>query len=255
MAILRLPGLAALARALAFFAASPVLASAADVKCRNLVQVQYNKAPAVYAPDESRGKGVKIWIKGTLQPLPDTTAGCLPIPVRYNNPGSLKTRSAGPWPQQISKDAKGHAVFSSVEAGIAAWGMWIKRRTESGGAVTAMSLMSIYAPTDDCVGSVGVPPNCPFGINPTRAYAERLAAVVGKHADDRLNINGNDCDEGRSTLYSLFLQVFTFETGADFCGRKDAKSDPLCVIDRDIFDRAMDEAYGGAGGKRCTKKI
>jgi hypothetical protein len=232
---------------------SHVHAAQALTSCNNLVKKPYNASPAVFAPDDSRGKDIQIWLHGALSPIPDTRAGCLPIPLRYNNPGSMKTPSTGPWPNQMTKDQKGHAVFPSIEAGIAAWGLWMKRKYQSGHPQSAMSIMSVYAPETDCVGSIGTPPNCPYGVNPTREYAARVASSVGKQPNDPLNLDGMDCGQGREALYALLQQIATFEIGGDFCGREKKGVLPLCVIDRGTFDRAMDTAYGLENTRRCAK--
>ena len=133
-------------------------------------------------------------------------------------------------------DAKGHALFASVEDGIAAWEEWMKRRIEKGQFTTAFQIMSLYAPPDDCVGSIGKPPNCPYGINPTLEYAERVASAVNKGANEELNLDGADA-RGREVLYAVFSAIATFEIGSDFCKSK-------CKISREMFDKAMDSVWG-----------
>jgi hypothetical protein len=220
--------------------------------CTNLVKKPYNLSPRYKAPDGTRGQGITIWVKGQLTVIPDTRPGCLPIALRYNNPGVLKTPRQGPWPGQIGKDDKSHAIFGSVEQGMAAWGLWMKRRNDSGQKHTAFSIMSMYAPPTDCVGSIGTPPNCPFGINPTLEYASRVAAAVNKAPKDPLNLDGTDCREGREALYALFQQIATFEIGSGFCGSQDGKSRGLCGVDRELFDKAMDSAFGPVQHGRCA---
>ncbi|UGQ45764.1 hypothetical protein [Massilia endophytica] len=210
-------------------------------ECGNLVKKPYNNTPEFFAPDGTRGEGIQIWIDGKAAAIPDTRAGCLPIPLRLNNVGALKTPAKGPWPGQTGKDKKGHAIFSSVEAGIGAWGMWIKRRAEAG-PQTAMSIMSLYAPPNDCVGSVGIFPNCPYGPNPTAAYAEAVAASIGKGKDDPLPLDGA-CGDNRQVLYALLQRIATVEIGNNFCGVHKGSAGSTCVIDRAMFDRAMDKAF------------
>ena len=216
---------------------------ASAIECGNPVTTPYNNAPKYFAPDGTRGEGIKIWIKGALSEIVDTKPACLPIPLRYNNFGALKTPSKGPWPGQVGKDDKGHAIFSTVQAGMTAWGIWMKRKGDSDKPQTAMSIMSVYAPPDDCVGSIGKFPNCPFGKNPTAEYAAQVAASVDKTAQDVLSLNGADCKEGRIVLYGLLQQIATFEIGANFCGRESGKTSGLCHIDRELFDKAMDAAF------------
>ncbi len=216
----------------------------AELSCGNPGREIYNRNPSACAPDGSRGVGLQVTVGGNLTPVPDTRCACLPIPARYNNFGALKTPAAGPWQGQVGKDSKGHAVFATTGDGLAAWALWIKRRTD-GRPTTAFKLMSVYAPPDDCVGSIGTPPNCPFGINPTRDYAQKVAAAVGKTADDTLNLDARDCKEGRDALYAVFSQVATFEIGRKFCGGD-------CAIDREMFDTALDGAFGPVNFGPCT---
>ncbi|UUW72400.1 hypothetical protein [Pseudomonas oryzihabitans] len=222
-----------------------------DIKCKNLIKAPYNTTPHFFAPDNTRGIGIKIWMNGKITEIPDTRAACLPIALRYNNPGALKTPSAGPWPNQQGKDTRGHAIFTDVQSGIRAWGLWFKKKYDSKVPQTAMNIMSIYAPPNDCVGSVGVYPNCPYGINPTREYATRLASSVHKGPDERLNIDGKDCKEGRPALYAIFTEIATFEIGANFCGRESKTLSPQCVVDKKIFDKAMDAVWGPIRADTC----
>lgn len=219
--------------------------------CSNPVSTPYSRSPLFFSPDGTRGVGVKIWIKGNLSEIPDTSAKCLPIALRYNNPGVIKTPSKNSWPNQIGKDSKGHAVFPTVEAGIVAWGLWMKKKFQSGVPQTAMSIMSVYAPPFDCVGTIGVFPDCPYGANPTAAYAQRVASGVGKEPNDVLNLDGSDCKEGRAVLYHLFQEIATFEIGANFCGRERPGKLSLCIFDRGLFDKALDSVFGPVESGKC----
>jgi len=210
--------------------------------CKNPNGKTYNKNPAFCAPDGTRGAGISLVVNDETIAIPDVRCSCLPIALRYNNPGVLKTPRDG-WKTQLRDnagkpvaDAKGHALFGSVEDGIAAWGEWMKRRIEKDHLSTAFQIMSLYAPPDDCVGSIGKPPDCPFGINPTRRYAEQVASAVNKGPEDELNLDGARAD-GREALYAIFSSIATFEIGSDFCGSK-------CVMSREVFDKAMDSVWG-----------
>jgi hypothetical protein len=210
--------------------------------CKNPNEKTYNKNPIFCAPDGTRGVGIYLVVDNDKIAIPDIRCACLPIALRYNNPGVLKTPPGG-WKTQLRNnageavaDAKGHALFASVEDGIAAWGEWMKLRIERNQLSTAFQIMSLYAPPDDCVGSIGKPPNCPYGVNPTREYAERVARAVNKDPDEELNLDGASVD-GRDALYAVFSAIATFEIGADFCISK-------CEISRDVFDKAMDFVWG-----------
>lgn len=209
--------------------------------CRNPNKKTYHQSPPFCAPDGTRGKGIQVTVNGRQVAVPDDHCSCLPIALRYNNPGVLKTPRGG-WNGQLRdargnavQDAKGHAVFESVEAGIAAWGEWIKRRIDRDKLKTAFQIMSLYAPPDDCVGSIGKPPDCPFGVNPTLEYAKKVSAAVSKQPHDELNLNGRT-RSGRNSLYAVFTVIATFEIGSDFCNGS-------CLIDRQAFERSMDAVW------------
>lgn len=214
--------------------------------CANPNRKVYHPNPPFCAPEGTRGVGISIRGRdGAPADVPDVRCKCLPIALRYNNPGVLKTPRLG-WKGQMRDargravhDSKGHAIFPTVEAGIAAWSEWMRSRAEAGNRRTAFRIMSLYAPPDDCVGSVGTPPNCPYGINPTEEYARRVAAAVGKGPHDTLNLDGRQ-REGRDTLYSLFSAIITFEIGGDFCKG-------TCAVSREVFERAMDSSWGPVG--------
>jgi hypothetical protein len=106
-------------------------------------------------------------------------------------------------------------------------------------------MMSLYAPPDDCVGSIGTPPNCPYGVNPTLDYAKRVAGRIGKGPEEPMQLDPTDCKEGREALYAVFLEVATFEIGRSFCGGD-------CAIDRDMFDTAIDATFGPVNFGPCS---
>jgi hypothetical protein len=112
----------------------------------------------------------------------------------------------------------------------------MKRAVERDQLATAFQIMSLYAPPDDCVGSIGKPPNCPYGINPTLEYATHVAKAVNKGPQEPLNLDGAS-REGRDSLYSLFSAISTFEIGADFCKTR-------CETSRAVFEKAMDSIWG-----------
>lgn len=150
-------------------AMSGVPANAQAGACKNPNRKTYNQRPPFCAPKGTRGVGISLVIDDKKRPIPDLRCSCLPIALRYNNPGVLKT-PRGRWKVQLRDssgraiaDSKGHAFFGSVKDGIAGWAEWMKRRIEKDHLTTAFQIMSLYAPPDDCVGSIGKPPNCPFG--------------------------------------------------------------------------------------------
>lgn len=226
-------------------------ANASD--CKNLVKDPYIKSPSVYGPQNTLGKGIRIWMGGKLVDIPDTRPKCLPIPLRYNNPGAMKTRKSGYWPGQINKDSKGHAVFSTLGDGVVALGEWFKTKHNSGKKYSAYDIMEIYAPSKGCVGDIGIPPtNCKYGLNPTEKYADRVAKSVGKTYREPLNLNGSDCKEGREAMYALITEIATFEIGANFCGKENKNSLASCSIDRNLFDESMDKVFGPVNSIQCA---
>lgn len=215
-------------------------AAAQNIKCENPRRVVYNKAPAFKAPDDTRGLGVLINKDDALIPLPDRRAECLPLSVRYNNPGAIQTRKVGPWDGQIGKDSKGHAIFTSLQDGVATFIQWMLPRV-SGGKRSAFEVMSLYAPPDDCIGTVSKVKNaqgimvCPpgFPLNPTKEYASRVAGSFNKGPNEKLSLDSLNCPMLRDGMKSFLREIMTFEAGRQFCGGKN------CSVDDVIFDNAF----------------
>ncbi len=211
--------------------------------CQNPGGLQYTKTwtPAFSAPDATRAEGLFVEVDKNPHPVVDVRAACLPLAARYNNPGAVKTRASGYWPGQTKKDGKGHAVFSRLPDGVTTWMTWIQAR-HAEGKNTAFALMSIYAPPDDCIGSVDKLPNgqCPPGypLNPTAAYAARVAAVAGVGPDDPLDLDGRSCS-GRAFLRAFFEEVMIFEMGRAFCHDR-------CAVAPSLIDVASDAVWGKA---------
>lgn len=233
-----------------FFISAPGPAVAESKSCNNPQGKTFKVAPLYKAPDATRGAGVLVTINGRLERLPDTTASCLPLSLRLNNPGALQTPRAGPWKGQIAKDGHGHAVFATLSDGISAWMTWVARRTAANPNMTAFQMMSIYAPPDDCLGTVSKLPNgkCPPGrpLNPTLTYAKRIAQAVGKQPHDALVLDPTDCKDGRDSLFAIFREIMTFEAGIGFCGGAQ------CSVDRDIFDEAVTVSAGPIARGPCS---
>jgi hypothetical protein len=242
IAQMKLKSILTLASMIALSTVATILAYGQEGVCKNPNGKTYNRKPAFCAPEGTLGVGISLIVNDESVPIPDLRCSCLPIALRYNNPGVLKTPKGG-WKTQLRDsagrgvaDKKGHALFGSVENGIAAWGEWMKRRIERDHLSTAFQIMSLYAPPDDCVGSIGKPPNCPYGINPTIEYAEQVASAVNKGPEEALNLDGAT-PEGRDSLFSIFSAISNFEIGADFCRSK-------CEISREVFEKAMDSSWG-----------
>lgn len=211
----------------------------ADIICKNPNRTKYISKAKISSPITTLGQGIKIWSEGKLIDIPDLRPECLPIPLRYNNPGALKTPSKGPWQGQINKDKYGHAVFDSMGNGTKAWITWINKKFDANKPITAMKIMSVYAPEDDCVGSIGTPPdNCKYGLNPTKQYASRVASAINKGPLDPIDINKISCIEKENLYYKLFIQIATFEIGGGFCGRMNTQSPQMCDVSTSMFKDA-----------------
>lgn len=128
--------------------------------------------------------------------------------IRFNNYWCIK--SVG-WNGEVGHDSRGHAKFSdpvySARAAAKQMKTWWYRDERR----SAFEIMSAYAPPDDCVGSIGKPPDCPYGINPTADYATRIADAVGKGPRENLNLFNEDGKMNRSVAISLLQAIARFE--------------------------------------------
>lgn len=218
--------------------------AAAGQSCQNPGQIRYHPGtPQHYAPENSRAQGFLIETDRTPRRPPDIRPECLPLPIRYNNPGALQTPRAGPWRGQVGRDSKGHAVFNNLEDGVAAWLTWVQRRMAEGRNIP-FKLMSMYAPPNDCIGSVAKLANgqCPprFPLNDTDGYARRVAAAFGIGPHERIQLNGATC-MGRVGLQTFYAEVMRVELGRAFCNTH-------CGIERMVFSRAADRVFGPVSG-------
>lgn len=206
--------------------------------CENGVTKPFLANASTFAPDDTRGRGILVNIDdGAGEPVRDMRPGCLPLALRLNNPGAQKSENAE---GQIGFDTKGHAIFATPEAGIAEIIRWVERRQREGKG-SAFAMMSRYAPPDDCIGSVDKLPSgeCPpgFPLNPTREYAARIAAALGKGPMDDLGLGRRKCADERSAIRIFVEEIMTFESGAAFCEGRCGMTDAL-------FSAAMEMAWG-----------
>lgn len=128
--------------------------------------------------------------------------------IRYNNYWCMK---AVGWEGETGKDSRGHAMFDdpvyaarAVARQFRTWWYRDQRRT-------AFKIMSAYAPPDDCVGSIGTPPNCKYGINPTEEYATRVAKAVEKGPHDQLELFDAKGKLNRKVAIPLMQAIARFE--------------------------------------------
>jgi hypothetical protein len=212
---------------------SPAFSS---IICDNLNHKVYNSNPHYFAPKDSLGEHFKVWKGDRLIPIPDIKPECLPLALRYNNPGALKTPRKFMWDGQVGKDEKGHAIFKSTSYGVKAWIKWMSTKFSSGKDYSIFSIISIYAPPDDCVGSIGTPPNnCKFGLNPTATYAEKIAKNIKMNPNSTIIASRLSTDEKNELYYSIFKSISTFEIGSDFCGRTKTHDDKFCIFSENEF--------------------
>ena len=122
--------------------------------------------------------------------------------IRFNNYWCVK--SAG-WEGEVGKDSRGHARFDDPISGARAFAKLMYSYRYLHGLKTANQIIARYAPSDDCVGSIGTPPNCPHGINPVKEYAEKLSEAVGLQPTDDLNL----FDERRRLNLKVALPLFS----------------------------------------------
>lgn len=217
----------------------PVYSHVPEVtSCGNAVTHPFLARPFTFAPDDTRGRGILVNIDdGAGEPVRDMRPGCLPLALRLNNPGAQKSENAE---GQIGFDTKGHAIFATPEAGIAEIIRWVERRRREGKG-SAFAMMSRYAPPDDCIGSVDKLPSgeCPpdFPLNPTKEYAARIAAALGKGPMDDLGLGRHKCADERRAIRIFVEEIMTFESGAAFCEGRCGMTDAL-------FNAAMEMAWG-----------
>jgi hypothetical protein len=211
--------------------------------CKNPTGVGFNKSPEFAAHESTRAVGILIRAdKGAGESIPDRRSQCLPLPLRLNNPGAQKSVGAA---GQLGRDKKGHAVFDTVESGIAEVVAWVERRRVEQND-TAFLMMARYAPPDDCIGSMEkirdeatgnlvCPPG--FPLNPTREYAVKIAAAVGKGPDEHMNLGKTKCPNERQAIAALVSAIITFEAGSGFC-------DHLCVVETAVIAKAINRVWG-----------
>ncbi len=121
------------------------------------------------------------------------------------------------WDGQIGKDEKGHAIFQSTNYGVNAWVKWMSAKFTSGKDFSIFKIISIYAPPDDCVGSIGTPPNnCKYGLNPTSIYAEKIAKSINIKSDSIIIASKLSTDEKNTLYYSIFKSISTIRNRIGF---------------------------------------
>lgn len=172
-----------------------LLISAAQVRAQDLVERN-----GLLISDNGVFKQAKFTAKELNSP------GMLCI--RFNNYWCMK--SVG-WEGEVGKDARGHAIFNDPVFSARAVARQFRTWWFRDGKRTAFQIMSTYAPPDDCVGSVGKPPNCKYGPNPTEIYAARVAESIRKGPNDSLDLFDASGKLNRSLAIPFFQAIASFE--------------------------------------------
>ncbi len=152
-----------------------------------------------------------------------------PLGIRYYNFGCVKTKQKGFWMGQIAKDKFGHAIFKAPIYGIRAMALLNIEIIEQRKKNTLLKFFNVYAPSDDCVGSIRDDKgNCIYGYNHPEVYAKKVGDALGIKIDVPINIR-NDKGEINTKLMALLLNaVGKFETSKD------------CKIEESTIARALD---------------
>lgn len=141
----------------------------------------------------------------------------LQLGIRYYNFCCLQTSKNEFWKGQIDKDTKGHAIFSDPIFGIRAF-IKLTINYVSKGRNTLYKFFSVYAPSNDCLGSVkkifrNGKWECPQGSNQPENYAQKVGKALNIGIHDLLNIR-NKNGELNIHLLTLFIsEVAKVETG------------------------------------------
>lgn len=128
--------------------------------------------------------------------------------IRHNNYWCLKALG---WNGEIGKDARGHAIFSSPVYAARAIAIQLRTWWYRDEYRTVFKIMTSYAPPDDCVGSVGTPPNCKYGINPTEEYATWVAKAVNLGPHDPIDLFDTKGKLNRKVAIPLMQAIAQFE--------------------------------------------
>jgi hypothetical protein len=103
--------------------------------------------------------------------------------IRHRNYWCLK--SAG-WRGEKGKDDRGHAQFDDPLFGARAFARLMYTYRYLHHLKTVNEIIARFAPADDCRGSIGKPPHCPYGVNPVQDYADHIAEALGIKVTDEI---------------------------------------------------------------------
>lgn len=180
------------------------------------VLVLFGLMPAVAFADSFRPHVLVRNEAGTYVPF-DFTEEILaqaPLCIRHENYWCVKTPPN--WDGKVGSDARGHAIFADPAMGARAFAVLMRTYRFKYERETAKEIISRYAPATDCVGSIGIPPDCPHGLNPVNEYALEIAKAVGKSADEKLDLFADDGRIDLRVAIPLFQAFARFELTAKY---------------------------------------
>ena len=152
-----------------------------------------------------------------------------PLGIRHFNFGCIKTKKSGFWLGQIDKDKFGHAIFEKPIYGIRAMVVLNIEIIEQRGHNTLLKFFSVYAPSNDCVGSIkDKQGNCLYGYNKPEKYASKVAEIVGLGINEEINLRNERGELNVQLLSILLSEVAKFETGKN------------CKLEEEIIKKAIE---------------
>lgn len=151
-----------------------------------------------------------------------------PLGIRYFNFGCIKTKQSGFWLGQIDKDKFGHAIFKSPLYGIRTMVILNAEIIEKRGKNTLFKFFNVYAPNNDCVGSIKDDKgNCLYGYNKPEQYAQKVADALGIQIHDSLVLRDSQGSIDLKLMTLLVSEVAKFETGKN------------CKFEQETVEKAM----------------
>lgn len=137
-----------------------------------------------------------------------------PLGIRFYNFGCIKTKRSGYWLGQISKDKHGHAIFKSPIYGIKALTTLLQEMVENRNKNTLYKIFNVYAPADDCVGSIKKEDGtCLYGYNQPEVYAKKVGDATGIGIHDTISLKDKDGNINTKLMAEIINEIIKFETG------------------------------------------
>lgn len=146
--------------------------------------------------------------------------------IRFNNYWCIKSPKGKPryWNGQIDQDDRGHAKFSHPKFAARAFVKLMRTYYVGYGLKSASQIMNRYAPPTDTIGSVagGAP-------NPTQEYATQIAKLLGKTADDDLELFNSDNSVNRDNMVAMLQALAKWEITAKHLITKELALDGIAL--------------------------